>query len=322
MLWSKNSNNWFHSFCNFFSKSYSFDDLKNKKNMFSFVFSVMKHAKAVNITDVHDQLIWIYNTIASELTKNINSSKKIIFVLIFFKQLDNKREIWFCIYFRKFNKDSFKFEYQSFFKYQNFNFYFKYDRKDNKKIYKLNQKQSQIVERQKKLLLVSLNEKFNKNNQIQIQNLNRINENKKNAFSFEQKQNIQNVDSFWYRQFLKNYNFKKKNYRNEYILNNYDRRKRENYRFDRWQNNQYEDRKQYQKTYADEKRFYKKKSSKSYENINFNEKFDDEEFVEFYFYNLHSKSLNVCKKYDKLKKDFFLIMFFIIIFVAVQKKNR
>ena len=53
--------------------------------------------------------------------------KKPTFVLTFFKQLDNKREIWFRIYFRKFNKDSFEYEYQFFFKYQNF--YFKYDKK-------------------------------------------------------------------------------------------------------------------------------------------------------------------------------------------------
>ena len=100
---------------------------------------------------------------------------------------------------------------------------------------------------------------------------------------------------------------KKKNYRNEYIFNNYNRRKRKNYRFNRWQNNWYENRKQYQKIYANEKRFYEKKSefSESYENINFNEKFDDKKSNEFYFYNLHSKLSDVCKKCDKLKKNFF-----------------
>ena len=141
MFWSKNSNNRFFFALQFFSsKNYFLDDLKNKKNMFSFVFSVIKHAKAVNIANVHDQLTWIYNVIAFELTKNIDFSKKIIFVSIFFKQFDNKREIWFRIYFRKFNKSSFKFEYQSFFKYQNFNFYFKYDQKDDRTVYKSNQK--------------------------------------------------------------------------------------------------------------------------------------------------------------------------------------
>ena len=99
---------------------------------------------------------------------------------------------------------------------------------------------------------------------------------------------------------------KKKNYRSEYIFNNYDRRKRKNYRLNRWQNNRYENRKQYQKAYASEKRFYKKKSefSKSCENINLNEKFNDEKSNEFYSYNLHSKSSDVCKKCDKSKKNF------------------
>ena len=119
----------------FSSKSYSFDDLKNKKNMFSFVFFVMKHAKTANIANVHDQLIWIYNAIAFELAKDIDFSKKIISISIFFKQLDNKREIWFRIYFRNFNKDSFEYKYQFFSKYQNF--YFKYEKK-NKKTYKQN----------------------------------------------------------------------------------------------------------------------------------------------------------------------------------------
>ena len=123
----------------FSSKSYFFDDLKNKKNMSNFVFSVIKHAKTINIADVHDQLIWIYNVIVFELARNIDFSKKIIFVSIFFKQLDNKRKIWFRIYFRKFNKNSFEYGYQSFFKYQNFNLYFKYDWKDDKETYKSNQ---------------------------------------------------------------------------------------------------------------------------------------------------------------------------------------
>ena len=260
----------------------------------------MRHAKAINITDVHDQLIWIYNAIAFKLARNINSSKKTTFVLTFFKQFDNKREIWFRIYFRKFNKSSFEFEYQSFFKYQNFNFYFKYDRKNDRKAYKSNQKQSQIVERQKRFSLAFSNEKFNEDNQFS----NRLNDDK-NAFISESKQFIQNVDLSWYCQFLKNYNFEKKNYRNEYIFNNYDRRRQKNYRFDHWQNNRYENRKQYQKTYADEKRFYEKKSSELYKDINFNKKFDDVKFFEFYFYNLHSKSSDVCKKCDKLKKKIF-----------------
>ena len=164
----------------FSSENYFLDDLRNKKNMFSFVFFIMKHAKTINIANVHNQLIWVYNAIVFELVKNINSSKKIISISIFYKQLDNKREIWFRIYFRKFNKNSFEYEYQFFFKYQNF--YFKYEKKD-KKTYKQNQNQSQIVERQKRFLIVSSNEKFNENNQTQISNW--TNENEKNTSSFE-----------------------------------------------------------------------------------------------------------------------------------------
>ena len=114
------------------------------------------------------------------------------------------------------------------------------------------------------------------------------------------------IVNFWKTTILK----KKENYRSDFISNNWNRRDRENfYRFNRWQNfsNRYENRKQYQKTYVDKKRFYEKEFDffESYENINSNEKFDDEKSTEFYSYNLHSKSSNVCKKCDKSKKIFF-----------------
>ena len=56
--------------------------------------------------------------------------------------------------------------------------------------------------------------------------------------------------------------------------------------------------------------FYDQKSSKSYENINSNEKFDDEKSKNFYSYNLHSKSSDICKKCDKSKKNFISNNFF------------
>ena len=264
----------------------------------------MKHAKTINIANVHDQLIWTYNVIVFELTKNINFSKKIISVSIFFKQLDYKREIWFRIYIRKFNKNSFEYEYQSFFKYQNFNFYFKYDQKNDRKIYKSNQKQPQIVERQKRLLFAFSNEKFNENSQIS----DRINDDKNVFFWTETEYSKSERWIILISSTSKKLQFrKKKNYRNEYISNNYDRKNRKtNYIRDRWQNRS-ENRKQYQKTYANEKRFYEKKFEffESYENINSNEKFDEEKSSKLYSYNFHSKLSNVCKKCDKSKKNIF-----------------
>ena len=69
--------------------------------------------------------------------------------------------------------------------------------------------------------------------------------------------------------------------------------------------------------------FLKKKFEffKAYENINSNEKFDNEKLLKSYFYNFHSKLSNVCKKCNKLKKKI-SIMFFIVTFVVVQKKNH
>ena len=289
----------------FSSESYSLDDLKNKRDMSSFVFAIMRHAKAANIADVHGQLIWIYNAIASELARDIDSPKETISVSIFFKQFDNKREIWFRIYSRKFNKGSSEYGYQFFFKYQNF--YSKYD-KDDKGAYKPNQNQPQIVGRQERLLLAPSNEKSSGDSQTS----DRSSGNDKNAFSSEQKQNTQSqsADSFWYRQPLKDYNSGERGgYRNGFTSNSWDRRGRGNfYRSNRWQDrsDRYENREQYQKTYAGEERFYEKKPGpfESYENIDSNEEFDGEESSEFYSYNLHPESPDVCKKCDKPKKDF------------------
>ena len=45
------------TFSNFISKRYILDDVRNKRNISSFVFQIMKHIKIVNIEDLHKQLI-------------------------------------------------------------------------------------------------------------------------------------------------------------------------------------------------------------------------------------------------------------------------
>jgi hypothetical protein len=61
----------------------------------------MRHAKAVNIADLHDQLIWVYNAIVSKLTKDINSLDENISIMTFLKNFETKKNIWHRIYNRK-----------------------------------------------------------------------------------------------------------------------------------------------------------------------------------------------------------------------------
>ena len=93
----------FSTFQVFITNRYILNDLRNHKNIFNFVFQIMRHAKKVNINDFHEQLIWVYNAIAFELVRNVNSSKEITFVINFINKLENKKKTWFRIYFRKYD---------------------------------------------------------------------------------------------------------------------------------------------------------------------------------------------------------------------------
>jgi hypothetical protein len=53
----------------------------------------MRHAKAANIADLHEQLIWAYNAIVPELTRDIDSLDENITTMIFLKNLKTKRDI-------------------------------------------------------------------------------------------------------------------------------------------------------------------------------------------------------------------------------------
>jgi hypothetical protein len=80
---------------------YILNDVRVNKNISSFVFQIMKHAKVVNIIDLHDQLIWIYNAIVFKLIKNINFLDENISIMTFLKNLETKKNIWHRIYIRK-----------------------------------------------------------------------------------------------------------------------------------------------------------------------------------------------------------------------------
>jgi hypothetical protein len=83
------------------TERYILNDVRANRDISSFVFQVMRHVKAANIADLHDQLIWAYNAIVSELTKDIDSFDENISIMTFLKNLKTKKNIWHRIYIRK-----------------------------------------------------------------------------------------------------------------------------------------------------------------------------------------------------------------------------
>jgi hypothetical protein len=82
---------------------YTLNDVRKNRNISNFVFQIMRHAKAANIANLHDQLTWAYNVIASELIKDIDLFDENISIMTFLKNLKTKKDIWHRIYSRKFN---------------------------------------------------------------------------------------------------------------------------------------------------------------------------------------------------------------------------
>jgi hypothetical protein len=104
---------------------YILNDVRANRNISSFIFQMMRHAKTVNIADLHDQSIWVYNAIVSKLTKDINSFDENISIMTFLKNLEIKKNIWQRIYNRKSItlKTKFEFVYQINFIYSTNFFY-------------------------------------------------------------------------------------------------------------------------------------------------------------------------------------------------------
>ena len=140
---------------------YILENVRNKRNIFNFVFSVMRHVKATNISNVHDQLIWIFNAIVSELVRNINSFDERTNVTVFFNQLKNKREIWYRIYSRKYNNFRNDSNSTEFFQ---FSFFKRHQEYENAHEFHEQKLFFQIIDRFQRFLFSAFsNEKFNQN---------------------------------------------------------------------------------------------------------------------------------------------------------------
>jgi hypothetical protein len=106
------------------TERYTLENVKTNRNIFSFVFQIMRHAKIANIADLHEQFTWAYNAITSELVKNIDSFDENISIMTFLKNLETKKDIWHRIYSRKLtSRIESEFQYQinfSIFFYANY----------------------------------------------------------------------------------------------------------------------------------------------------------------------------------------------------------
>ena len=281
-------------------KKYSLNDVKNHKNISNFVFSIMKHAKAANISDQYSQLIWIFNAITFEIRKDIEILKKIISIVFFLKQLENKRDTWHQIYSRKF-----EFSYNKFYeKYQLF--YFKrYDHDAHEKSSQTNIAREKFF--QKFFSKSKKNEKkTSRSNQLSNDD-DRKNKIQKTTFSWKNRvssdEYFEDRDQYRQNKYDKNrdeYQDKNRDYDKKRYKNKYREKTRDYERSDvKFQNAKsqkaYTDSYEYENLYANDE---------SYEEIDFNEKYDDEKSKNQYFYNVIMKSFGVCKKCDIFKKKF------------------
>jgi hypothetical protein len=129
------TNHWCNALLKKFKKSMTFvlnyliieryilNNVRANRNISSFVFQIMRHAKVVNIADLHDQLIWIYNAIVSKLIKNINFFDENISIMTFLKNLETKKNIWHRIYIRKSISSRIESEFSQY-QINSFNFLF------------------------------------------------------------------------------------------------------------------------------------------------------------------------------------------------------
>jgi hypothetical protein len=93
---------------------YILNDVRVNRDIFSFVFQIMRHVKIANITDLHEQLTWAYNAITSELIKDIDSFDENISIMTFLKNLETKKNTWHWIYSRKLNSSRIELEFSSY----------------------------------------------------------------------------------------------------------------------------------------------------------------------------------------------------------------
>ena len=286
------------AFQKFSKKKYFLNDVKNHKNISSFVFSIMKHAKAANISDQYSQLIWIFNVIISEIKKNIEAFKKNISIVFFLKQLENKKNTWHQIYNRKF-----EFSYNKFYEKYQFFYFKRYDHNAHEKFSQTDVAREKFFQNFFSESKKKTKKKPNKSNQSSNDN-DRKNKIQKTIFSWKNRASsdeyFENRNEYRQNRYDKNRDYEKKRYKNKYQNRNRYRDKIRDYeRFDvRFQNARFQ--KTYMNNYEYEDSYA---NDESYEKINFNEKYDDENSKNQYFYNVIMKFFEICKKCDIFKKN-------------------
>ena len=298
------------------TKRYILKNVRNQKNIFSFVFQIMKHVKKTNINDLHDQLTWIYNAIAPELVRDVDPFEKNITIINFINKLESKKEIWYRIYSRKYG-----FNYKTGAGNQQNQYYFR--RSEYQETYDKSQQNTYLFSSTPRRLLQAPEENVSKKNHL--------NPFQQNAEK-DRKGKTSAVISFWKdRFFLKDFNSGERNFdfqknRGGYLPSKdrgYDTiRSRSNYQRQNKFQDYYRNQKNYNlrfqkihmtteefedsyvgKTEVDDSR--KRESDEFYEDIDPSQKNDGGSFNDQYFYNLSSEFFEVCKKCEIFKKKFF-----------------
>jgi hypothetical protein len=288
----------------------------------------MRHAKAANIIDLHDQLTWAYNVIAFELIKNIDFSDESISIMTFLKNLEIKKNIWHRIYIRKSiaSKTKFEFFYQINssssvnFSYDQFNQIYT-SRQYRQSLENISETrnyqkfQSSDNAYQKNKISFRSQKSFDEYNQ-QIRFSNVITFDQIQSSSFET-QSMRNQVIFAWRQNVSQENIIDQTQdqlsatnAERSSLNQFNIEEREQYQDQRKRDQFrkfYDNREQLMKTYVAKKNQNAQKNDeqdKFFENIDSIEKNDRDDQNDQFVYNLNINSSKICKKCDVERKTF------------------
>jgi hypothetical protein len=313
---------------------YILNDVRANRNISSFVFQIMRHAKVVNIADLHDQFIWVYNAIVSKLIKDINLLDENISIMTFLKNLKTKKNIWHRIYTRKSTSSRIESEFQtnfsnsSFFTHEQSTYssrqylqrqFQQFENDSDSRNYQKFLSQSDNVYQKNKTLLRNQKNISEYNQQVRSSNFT-LDQTQSSSF---ETQSVRNQTIFAWRQNVSQKNIADQTQAqssainadvtsdtNRTSLKRYNNEEKEQYQ-DQEKHDQfrkfYDNREQPMKIYVREENQKNQQTEnqfESFEEIDLEEKNDENHQNDQFMYNLNINSSKICKKCDIKRKIF------------------
>ncbi len=337
------------------TERYTFDDVRANRDIFSFVFQIMRHVKTINIVDLHEQLTWAYNAIASKLARDIDFSDENTTTMTFLKNLKIKKNTWHRIYSRKLNSSRIESEFSSYQVNFSNSSYLAYDQSTYSQR-QYSQKQFQLFESdndsrnqrfqqndnvyQKSKTSVRAHENHDEFNQQNRFSIVTTNQTQSSSFGIQSmrnqtisawRQNVSHENISKNSQFATNANITT---RSRSLLTQYnieerqyqDQEKRDQFR------KFYENKSQLMQAYVEEKHQNDEEQNnadvnsnheKLFEDIDFVEKNDENDHDDQFVYNLSINTSDICKKCEQKREIFrFNNAFHVHIRECIEKETK